>query len=70
MKSVRRRQDAARMRSRARRLPWYGSWPKIELFSDTMKICSCYMCGNPRKWYKRRTLAERRSDLTFSEEVL
>lgn len=24
--------------------------------------CSCYMCGNPRKWFGERTVQERRHD--------
>lgn len=24
--------------------------------------CSCYMCGNPRKWWKTKTLQEIKSD--------
>jgi len=23
--------------------------------------CSCFMCGNPRKWFKQMTLRERRA---------
>lgn len=25
-------------------------------------MCSCYMCGNPRKYWKEKTLDERRND--------
>lgn len=24
------------------------------------KVCSCFQCGNPRKWFNERTLAERK----------
>lgn len=27
---------------------------------DTTKLCSCMMCGNPRKWYNEKTLQEKK----------
>ena len=34
-------------------------------------VCSCWMCGNPRTFYKDgRTLQEKRSDLDFEEHML
>jgi hypothetical protein len=24
--------------------------------------CSCYMCGNPRKWWKQKTIQEKKMD--------
>jgi len=27
----------------------------------TPKHCSCWMCGNPRKWFGKRTVQERRA---------
>jgi hypothetical protein len=27
---------------------------------DTTKLCSCVMCGNPRKWNNEKTLQEKR----------
>ncbi len=29
---------------------------------DTPTPCSCWMCGNPRKWWKEKTMQERRQD--------
>jgi hypothetical protein len=29
-------------------------------FKEQPKFCSCYMCGNPRKYFKDLTMAERR----------
>ena len=31
--------------------------------ADTPTPCSCTMCGNPRKYFSRRTLHEKRADL-------
>lgn len=37
---------------------------------NTPKPCSCYMCGNPRKFWKEKSLDERRhclhSEIRFS----
>lgn len=30
----------------------------INVYGNTRKVCSCYMCGNPRRRWKQRTLAE------------
>ncbi len=27
---------------------------------QTPAVCSCWMCGNPRKWFKQPTIQERR----------
>ena len=28
--------------------------------SETPKLCSCYMCGNPRKWFNEKTIQEKK----------
>ena len=28
--------------------------------AETPALCSCPMCGNPRKWFKQQTIQERR----------
>jgi len=30
---------------------------------DTPKPCSCFMCGNPRKHWKEKTIQEKKFDL-------
>ncbi|MTH94752.1 hypothetical protein E1297_01780 [Roseibium sp. RKSG952] len=52
-----RRHHNARMKRKARRL-----YPHDEkgTLSDHLASCSCYMCGNPRKYFGERTLQERR----------
>jgi len=37
-------------------------------FINTPKPCSCFMCGNPRKFWKEKTLQEIRSRTNFEEE--
>ena len=31
--------------------------------------CSCPMCGNPRKWYRRRSYHERQADEAFAQQI-
>jgi hypothetical protein len=31
--------------------------------------CSCYMCGNPRKWWNQRTLGETLADLDEKDQL-
>ncbi len=35
-------------------------WPEAVMFADSHPMCSCYMCGNPRRREGTRTLQERR----------
>lgn len=32
------------------------------LLRETTKLCSCHMCGNPRKFFQEKTLQEMRED--------
>ena len=32
----------------------------INVYAKTPKVCSCYMCGNPRKYYGEDTIQEKR----------
>lgn len=31
-------------------------------YRDTTKLCSCAMCGNPRKFFGDRTIQEKRNE--------
>lgn len=40
---------------------WYGKEPtdkQIGHLAHAPAMCSCYMCGNPRKWWKQKTRQE------------
>lgn len=37
--------------------------------ADNLKNCSCWMCGNPRKYFKEETLQEKRLKENFKCEV-
>ncbi len=41
---------------------------RAEKFSDHLASCSCYMCGNPRKWFEERTRAEEKWRINASEQ--
>lgn len=56
MKRARRRQDRARMVARARRL--YPDHDIPQQVADNLAACSCYMCGNPRRWHRELTMQE------------
>jgi hypothetical protein len=35
----------------------------IGIKAHTPALCSCYMCGNPRKYWKEKTIQERRNEI-------
>lgn len=59
-KRRRRRRDLARMRERAKRIRPHELLAKQ---AEHLAACSCWMCGNPRRFAKsdRLTLQERRA---------
>jgi len=34
----------------------------IGIRAKTRTLCSCYMCGNPRKYYKEKSYQEKKQD--------
>ena len=34
----------------------------IGIHAHTPHLCSCYMCGNPRKWWDQKTIQEKKMD--------
>jgi hypothetical protein len=61
-KRARRRHHRARMVARAFRMAraWDWSIETPQRMADNMAKCSCWMCGNPRKWGGEPLMAERR----------
>jgi hypothetical protein len=52
-----RRFKKALMKSKAKQLyPWMK---KPQILADNLQFCSCYMCGNPRKKWKEKTIKEK-----------
>jgi hypothetical protein len=35
---------------------------------NTPTPCSCAMCGNPRKWFRQKTIQERKFELNERDE--
>ena len=69
-KRERRRRDYLRMKDRACKVQarWWNTHhtnPDLDEASgrlaNDIKCCSCYMCGNPRKWFNELTLQERKA---------
>lgn len=50
-----RRHEATRIK--AKRAKYNG---KSAVMAETPKSCSCYMCGNPRKWFDKQTIQEQK----------
>ena len=44
---------------------WRGDWsPRIiGIRSHTPTLCSCWMCGNPRKYFNAKTIQEMKNEL-------
>ena len=40
---------------------------RVGMYSRTPKVCSCFMCGNPRRFHGEPTVQERRAMLDFAE---
>jgi hypothetical protein len=34
----------------------------VGVYAHTPALCSCYMCGNPRKWWDQKTIQEKKMD--------
>lgn len=58
-----RRHHLARMKAKARKVYHWNDEP--ERLANHLKVCSCPMCGNPRKWFNEKTLQERKADEAF-----
>ena len=54
-----------------RRYEWSDPLDDEELgfLANTPTPCSCYMCGNPRRYWKQVTLKERKAYLIFVDDL-
>lgn len=65
-----RRHHHERMKNKVSKFHWIKKWfgsnesreDHIRKMAETRKPCSCYMCGNPRKHWKDKTLQEKKFD--------
>lgn len=67
MKRAQRRTDSFRMKERARAI---YPWDQKARSADHMANCSCYMCGNPRKHFDQKTMAEKRSEIAMQQDLV
>lgn len=52
-----RRKKKVFLKKKAKKVyPWMS---EPERLADHLKSCSCYVCGNPRKWWKQDTIKEK-----------
>lgn len=52
---------------------WYGVEPnekQIGRLAHSPAICSCYMCGNPRKHFKQKTRQEVKADAALVAQLV
>ncbi len=58
--------------SRSRRkTPYATDLParRVGMYSRTPKVCSCFMCGNPRRFHQKPSIRERRTMLNLDELI-
>lgn len=60
-----RRHHAQRMKAKAKAVTYNGD---IKI-ADHLAACSCVLCGNPRKWFKQKTLLELKADEAFKIDM-
>jgi hypothetical protein len=63
---ARRRAHLARYKAKARKL--YPHDPQATL-ANHLAVCSCPMCGNPRRHFQEKTRQERTHLLDFHQQI-
>lgn len=43
---------------------------RIGLYAHTPALCSCPLCGNPRRWLHEQSIQERRAADRFADDLL
>jgi len=61
-----RRAHKERMKAKCRRINPHDIHAKA---ADNLAKCSCYSCGNPRKFFKQKRLAEVLAELDQQEQL-
>lgn len=63
-----RRHHLQRMKKKAKKVYWFNEPEKAITLADHLASCSCHMCGNPRKFFKEKTLQEKKFDESLNFE--
>lgn len=61
----RRRNDKKRMIRKSKRV--YKEVKYYYKYADNLAVCSCPMCGNPRRHFKEKTIKEKINDINIEE---
>ena len=61
-------------RLKRKRRPYYSGYGRHRddvqgMLANTATLCSCWMCGNPRKYFGEKTRQEALATLNFIEQV-
>jgi hypothetical protein len=66
-KRARRIADKLRMKAKAIRIGKRMDAPRYVINADHFAECSCWMCGNPRKYFGTLTLQEQRASASTDD---
>lgn len=72
-KRAERRADMHRMKSKAKRIARNRGYDEEECqrwvkFADHLKSCGCWMCVNPRKTFKEKTIQEYKAEENYKQQ--
>lgn len=67
-KRAERRHHLKRMKSKAKSVYWYNEPDKAITLANHLASCSCSRCGNPRKYYKEKTIQEKKFEISCEVE--
>lgn len=74
MTRAQRRHDTRRVKARFTQIQkakdWVASAKHAGVFANHGKVCSCWMCGNPRRKLGLLTMQELRADLPRDEDYI
>ncbi len=68
-RAIRRHHRDRLLKNRRKKIWWAKDSDYTSRVVNTPCPCSCWMCGNPRKWLKEKTRQEYRSYLNFVEGI-
>ena len=68
-KRAQRRFHLHRMKVKAERVYYYNVPGTARKIANHLANCSCWMCGNPRRYFWEKTRQELKSELDFREQL-
>lgn len=72
-RDYRRHQYQIRKKRVRKRLRWWELEPtpfRLGKYADTPKPCSCYMCGNPHRYWNEMTRQELRAQAEWDYDLI